>query len=551
MKRLVLALLAVTLFAGTARAQDRAAVLDSIQYASFRFFWYTANPANGLCPDRSAQGSVCSTASTGFGLSAVCVGIQHGWITRAQGRQRVLTTLNTFWNGPQGPSTSGVIGYHGLYYHWLDMTTGLRRVDWNAELSTIDTALLFAGMMHCREFFNDPSDPDEALIRARADAITQRADWRWVHLGRYLETGAPNDSLGIQMGWNPVTGFTTFGKWIGYNEAMLMYVMAIGSPTHPVPATDWGVWTSGYAWSAAYAPVGSYVRFAPQFGHQYSHCWIDFRGIQDAYTTSKNVTYFENSRRATLSQLDYGRQYGLFESYLHFGYSDTLWGWTACDGPPNSTYGSYYARGAPAGQDDGTIAPTAAIGSYAFAPDSVWPCIRNMWNLRNTGFAPVWLSYGFTDAFNTEKFPWIDTQVIGIDQGPQVLMLENALNNTVWDWFMLHPDIKNGLALAGFHPVTAAVAPPVVAAASGLELSVAPNPFRGNGTIRYRLGEAGRVRLQVFDLMGRRVASLVDATPAAGEYSVLMDGAGLAAGVYECRLELNGAARVVHAVVIK
>ncbi len=548
MKRLVLTLLALVAIAAPVRAQDQAAVLDSIQYASFRFFWNYANPANGLCPDRSATGSVCSTASTGFGLSSICVGVDHGWITRAQGRQRVLTTLQTFWNLPQGPGTSGVIGYKGLYYHWLDMSTGMRRVDWNSELSTIDTALLFAGIMHARQYFDDPVDASEISIRALADSITRRADWRWVHLGRYLETGNPSDSVGIQMGWNPSTGFSSFGKWRGYNEAMIMYIMAFGSPTHPVPGSDWTYWTGGYTYSTAYNPVGSYVRFAPLFGHQYSHCWIDFRQIQDAYMRSKgSLTYFENSRRATLSQIAYGRQYGQFEHILHFGYSDSLWGWTACDGPaPNY----YVARGAPSGIDDGTIAPTAAISSYAFAPDSVWPCIRNMWNKRNTGYAPVWLpAVGFTDSFNPEKIPYIDWDAIGIDQGPQVLMIENHLSNSIWWRFMQHPDIVAGLAAADFTPLPTAVDPPLPSRDAELFLAAAPNPFRGSTTISYRLASPAHVRLTLFDLQGRQVATLVDETRSAGDHSVPLGSAGLAAGVYHYRLD-TGSASAVHRVVV-
>ena len=549
MKRFLIALAAVASLAGVARAQDQAAVLDSIQYAGFRYFWYTANPVNGLCPDRSAAGSVCSTASTGFGLSAICVGVDHGWITRDQGRQRVLVTLQTFWNGPQGPGTSGIIGYKGLYYHWLDMTTGLRRVDWNAELSTIDTALLFAGIMHAREYFDDSTDVTEGVIRALADSITQRADWNFMR----------NGSAGLQMGWNPSSGFSTFGKWVGYNEAMIMYVMAIGSPTHPIPASDWNTWTGGYSFSSYYTQVGSYVRFAPLFGHQYSQCWLDLRQVQDAYIRSKGITYWENSRRATLTQLDYGRQYAIpaIENYYHFGYSDSLWGWTACDGPTSyAPYYGYYARGNPGGPDDGTIAPTAAISSIAFAPDSVWGCIRNMLNLRNQGIVggratPLWYSYGFTDAFNPEKYPWYDSDVIGIDQGPEVLMIENHLTDGVWSQFMRHPDIQNGLALAGFTALSTGVEPPLPHMDTDMFLAAAPNPFHGATTITYSVPRAGRVRLTLYDLQGRAVARLEDGVRAAGVHTVPFGGNGLPAGVYLYRLETSGRSTVRRVVLLQ
>ena len=547
MKRLLLTLLAVGLFAGSAHAQDRGAVLDSLQYSGFRFFWYQANPLNGMCPDRSTPGSVSSIASTGFGLSAMCVGADHGWITRDQAKQRVITTLRTFWNGPQGPAASGVIGYKGLYYHWLDMNTATRRVDWNAELSTIDTALLFAGILHCREYFSVQGDSTETLIRALADSITWRAEWDWTR----------NGTTGIQMGWNPGLGFAPFGKWTGYNEAMIMYILAIGSPTHPIPATDWRSWTGGYNWGQPVPSVPPYVTFPPLFGHQYSHCWIDFRGVQDSYMQAKGITYFENSKRATLAQIAFARSNGVIDAQVypafkqwHLGESDSLWGFTACDGPTN-----YLARGAPLGTDDGTIAPTAAISSVAFAPDSVWPCIRNMWNHRNSVFNgqyyPYWGPYGFGDAFNPVKTPWFTTAVLGIDQGPIVLMLENSQNNMVWARFMQNADIQRGLSLAGFAPVASGVSEPGVLPRLELTLVAEPNPFVGATTLRYRLGQAGHVRLRVYDITGRQVTTLVDADRPAGEHVFRMDGAGLAAGVYLYRLEANGVSVVRRAVVLK
>jgi hypothetical protein len=197
---ILLALLACPPLQRCARAETTDAILDSLQYGAFRYFWDEANPANGLIHDRSQPGSVCSIASTGFGLSAICIGVDHGWVTRAAGRTRVLTTLQTFWNGPQGSGASGFIGFLGLYYHWLDMNTATRT--WDSELSTIDTALLFAGMLDAKQFF-DTADPGEVQIRALADSIYRRASWFQMR----------NFSAGIYMGWKPVGGFNGFGKW--------------------------------------------------------------------------------------------------------------------------------------------------------------------------------------------------------------------------------------------------------------------------------------------------------------------------------------------------
>jgi len=533
MKRALLALAALLAFTAPARASTiDVAVLDSLQYRGFLFFWNEANPVNGLVKDRDTPGSVSSIASTGFGLSAICIAVEHAWITRDAARARVLTTLQTFWNGPQGPDVNGMIGYKGLYYHWLDMNTARRT--WDSELSTIDTALLFAGILHAREFFN-ANHPSDGQIRALADSITWRADWNW----------ARNGGSGLTMGWHPVDGFLG-NRWTGYNEAMIMYILAIGSPTHPVPATDWNFWCSFYNWNAPFGYVGPYVNFPPLFGHQYSHCWIDFRHIRDQYMTFRGITYFENSRRATLSQLAFGR---LQDQLWHFtgqaqynlGYSDSLWGFTASDDP----YSGYAAHGAPNGFDNGTISPTAAISSLPFAPDSVWPCIRNMWTHRNSVYEgriyPLWGNYGFTDAFSPVKAQWFASATLGIDQGPIVMMIENWRNDMVWARFMGNADIQRGLQLAGFTLLSTGVDDPPLAGAD-VFLGAHPNPASGATALRFRLARAAHVRMDVYDTLGRRVATLADGALESGEHELLLDGRRLPAGVYLCRLAVDGQA---------
>lgn len=534
MKRALLALAALLAFTGTARASTiDVAVLDSLQYRGFLYFWNEANPANGLVKDRNTAGSVCSIASTGFGLSAICIAADHGWITREAARTRVLTTLQTFWNGPQGPDASGMIGYQGLYYHWLDMNTARRT--WSSELSTIDTALLFAGILHAREYFNTV-DASDVQIRALADSITWRADWSW----------ARNGSQGIVMEWKPETGFSG-SKWIGYNEAMIMYVLALGSPTHPVPAGDWSFWCSGYGWNQWFSGVGPYVNFAPLFGHQYSHCWVDFRHIRDPYMTFRGSTYFENSRKATLSQVAYARNNGRLHDFFpgdptyNLGQSDSLWGFTASDDPAG-----YAAHGAPGGYDNGTISPTAPISSLPFAPDSVWPCIRNMWTHRNSVYDgkvfPFYGPYGFGDAFNPVKSPWFTTAVLGIDQGPIVMMIENWRNDMVWARFMGNADIQRGLTAAGFVLLPTGVEDPPLAGGGDVFFGAEPNPASGASVLRFRLPRAAHVRLDVYDALGRRVATLADGEREAGEHELALGGRALPAGVYLCRLAVDGRA---------
>jgi len=510
------ALLVAVLFPAAAQALTDDALLDLVQEKAFDYFWNEANPANGLIKDRSTPGSPASIAAVGFGLSAICVGIDHGWVTRADGRDRVLTTLETFWNGPQGSGTSGIIGYKGLYYHWLDMNTGVRT--WDCELSTIDTALLFAGIIHARQYFT-AGDSLDVRVRALADSIVHRADWEFVR----------DNTNGIRMGWRPDTGFSTFGIWIGYNEAMIMYILALGSPTHPVNSSVWNTWVAGYVtpinhWETLYGYT--YLTFPPLFGHQYSHCWIDYRYIRDPFMASKGITYFENSRRATYAQ----RAYCIANPGGWTGYGADLWGLTASD-----DHTGYNAHGAPNGFDNGTITPTAAASSIAFAPEIVLPALQNMYN---TYYAQLWSTYGFKDAFNLEQ-NWWDTDYLGIDQGPIVLMIENYRNGWVWTRFMQNPDVQAGLGIAGFLPVTGVEDGPGTPERPVL-LQNAPNPFLDASTIAYSTAASGHVSLVLYDVQGRLVRTLVDGFQDAGPHQVRLEGRGLSRGVYFYQLNANG-----------
>jgi hypothetical protein len=398
--------------------------LEYVQETNFDYFWYGANPANGLVPDRSATGSACSIAAVGFGLTAIGIGVDRGWITRTQAVARVLTTLNTFLTGPQGPGDSGIIGYKGWFYHFLDMNTALRS---GAELSSIDTALLLGGILYAKQYFGD-ANADETSIRTMADAIFNRVDWNWMAQG----TDA------VSMGWFPTSGFIS-GNWIGYNEGMILYCLGMGTATNPLPSSAWNRWTSGYTYGTYYGQT--FIPFSPLFGHEYSHCWIDFRHIADSYMNSHNSTYFENSRRAALAQV----QYAVLNPGGFAGYSSTIWGLTASDGPSG-----YAVHGIPpAGADDGTIAPTAAGGAMPFTPEYSLPTLRAFYSR----FRPrIWTAYGFRDAFNIGA-GWYDTDELGIDQGPIVIMIENYRTQRVWRLFMQNAEVQRGLQRAGFVPL--------------------------------------------------------------------------------------------------
>ncbi len=426
--------------------------LDDLQQRTFRYFWETANPTNGLVPDRWPTPSFSSVAAVGFGMSAYIVGVERGWITRAQARDRVLATLRFFWNAPQNDAATGVTGYRGFFYHFLDMQTGHRFGQ--VELSTIDTGLLLMGVLSAQQYFNG-TDAAEAEIRSLAESIYRRVEWDWASVR----------PPAMSMGWTPEGGFIAH-DYDGYNEAMLLYVLAIGSPTHPIDAAAWEEFTSTYQWREFYGV--SHVNFEPLFGHQYSHIWIDFRAIQDAYMRARGIDYFENSRRATLAQ----RAYAVHNPSGWDGYGPNVWGLTASDGPGNFTatidsrsreFHDYWARGAAATgtRDDGTIAPTAVGGAVPFAPEITIPALRAM---RDGTGGNLYQQFGFKDAFNlTLDQPglaqrgttisgvgWFNTDYLGIDQGPILLMIENHRTGLIWRLMRDNPHVVRGLCRAAF-----------------------------------------------------------------------------------------------------
>jgi ABC-type glycerol-3-phosphate transport system substrate-binding protein len=431
---------------------DDAAFLDTLAVRTFRFFWEQSDPQNGMTPDRWPTRSFVSVSATGFALTAYPIGVERGWVSRAAARERVLNTLRFFWQAPQNTSRTRATGHAGFLYHFLDSATGLR-FD-TVELSTIDTALFLGGALFCQSYF-DGADADEAEVRALAESLYARVDWRWAQ---------PRPPL-VSHGWTPEDGYLQW-DWDGYNEAMLLYVLALGAPRHAVAPAAWPAWTSTYRWGEFEGQ--HHLGFPPLFGHQYSHVWIDFSGIQDAPMREHASDYFENSRRATLAQQAYAvRNPGGF-----VGYGAHLWGLTACDGPLEATleidgktrqFRTYSARGASFMhiEDDGTIAPTAAGGSIAFAPEIVVPTLRAM----HAAYGDLVFSrYGFVDAFNpTLRQPiavqhgridpehgWFDTDYLGIDQGPILAMLENHRSGLVWRTMRRNPHVVRGLRAAGF-----------------------------------------------------------------------------------------------------
>ncbi|WP_430392202.1 glucoamylase family protein [Dyella sp. 20L07] len=432
------------------------AMVDDLEKRTFQWFWDSADPKTGLVPDHFPGPSFSSIASVGFALTAYGVGVEHGYVTRAQAVDRTLATLRFFNDAKQGDSEDDVTGYHGFYYHFLNMQTGTR---WgrSVEVSSVDTTLLLGGVLFAQSYF-DRDNAKEKEIRQLADAIYQRVDWTWMQ---------PRAPL-ISMGWTPGGKFIP-ADWKGYDEGMLVYVLALASPTHPVSDDAWSAWTKTYSAQWGEFQGRTFLNFAPLFGHQYSHAWIDFRDIRDAWSREHNTDYFQNSRQATYAQ----RAYAIANPNHWTGYGENVWGLTACNGPGDAVvrrndgttrafYG-YTARGAGLDyvSDDGTIAPTAAGGSMAFAPEIVLPALLEM---KSRYGEAIYNQYGFVDAFNpsydsgivpTEGrvvpgMGWADDKQIGIDQGPILVMIENWRSGFVWSVMRKNPYIRKGLQRAGF-----------------------------------------------------------------------------------------------------
>ena len=415
--------------------------LDALQHHAFEYFLHETNPANGLVADKSQAGAPASIAAVGFALAVYPVGVARGWMTRSDAIERTLSVLRFFWTSPQGTSPDAT-GHHGFYYHFLEMTTGRRAG--LCELSTVDTGFLLAGMLAAAAFFDHDSE-DEREIRTLADALYRRADWPW----------ACNGGATVTHGWKPESGFLSY-RWEGYDEAILLYVLGLGSPTHPLPAESYAAWASTYQWKEIYGY--EFVYGGALFIHQFSHIWVDFRGIQDAFAREKGIDYCENSRRATYIQ----REYAIRNPLEFAGYGEYFWGLTASDGPGWTTrnidgiersFFDYVARGVPYGPDDGTIAPWAVVASLPFAPEIVLPTLQHLQDVYPQITGTFCSRCSFNLSFPKEAdgtTGWTSPYHFGINLGPVVLMCENYRSDFLWRLMRACPYVVTGLRRAGF-----------------------------------------------------------------------------------------------------
>jgi hypothetical protein len=391
--------------------------LEGLEHSNFLFFWEQGNPQTGLIKDRcnvrSKDTSLgASIASTGFGLTAICIGEKRGYVSHADARQRVFQSL---WFLFRKLPT-----HRGFFYHFANINTGERM--WDSEVSSVDTAILLCGILTCRQHFQDDA------IEELAGAIFDRVDWTWLS----------EDTSLLSHGWTPELGFIP-SRWDLYSELMMMYLLGMGSTSHPLSSDAWFAWKRTVFEYDGLRYVGS---FAPLFVHQYSQAWFDFRGKRDHF-----ADYFQNSVIAT----DVHRRFCLELNEQFSDYSNALWGITASDSQKG-----YVAWGGPPamGPIDGTIVPAATGGSLPFLPDATMRVLRTV----HDHYGKAWCRYGFIDAFNPLT-DWYDTDVIGIDTGITMLMAENARTGFVWETFMKNPEARRGMENAGFKPTGATSEP--------------------------------------------------------------------------------------------
>ncbi|WP_412063487.1 glucoamylase family protein [Rubrivirga sp. IMCC45206] len=424
------------------------ALLADLQRHTFDYFLYEANPENGLVKDNTRQDAHASIAAVGLGLACFPVAVERGYIGRAQAVERVLATLRFFWASEQSEAPEAT-GHRGFYYHFLHLDSGRRA--WDSELSTIDTTLLIAGALLAAEYFE--GDGDEAEIRQLAHALYRRVEWDWA-LDPGSWSGAGSGPT-VSHGWTPEDGFIPH-RWEGYSEALLLYALALGSPTHPIPEASYAAWLATYDWRSLYGIEHVYA--GPLFIHQLSHAWIDFRGIADDFVRERGIDYVENSRRATYVQ----REYAIRNPRGFAGYGENAWGVTASDGPgpaqhtvdgQDRHFWAYRARGVPFGPDDGTLSPWAVVASLPFAPEIVLPALAH----TNREHPEVTSTYGFKCSFNptfpgdeTAEGGWISQGYYGLDQGPIVLMIENYRSGLPWRLMRGCEPLARGLRRAGF-----------------------------------------------------------------------------------------------------
>lgn len=393
--------------------------LDLTQKKAFDYFWEGFNSKTGLIADKS-KGTRTSVANSGFGLSAFIVGINRGWVTKQEVYKRVLITLNSYYKDPNDENDLCVEGKFGLFYHFVDAYTGKRFG--RCEVSTIDSAILMAGVLHVMTYFKGTEIEELAL------KIYKNAQW-----DKFI-----NENGAITGGWKPESENWKNAEYKGFNEYSLVYLVGLGSPTHPLSKSNWDTYSSGngYEWLKPYNDIGAFktphgIMQPHAYLYQFPACWYDFRDKEDDF-----VNHWDVSTNALRANRRYTQNWGEL-----VGYSKELWGWTACAGRDG-----YIGFSNPY---NGTLAPSAVIASLPFLPKESLESIKYMYQKYGS---KIFGKYGFVDSFNPHQ-NWYDDGFLGIDKGNEVLMIENFRNEGVWKYFMKNKFVEIGMKKANFRKI--------------------------------------------------------------------------------------------------
>lgn len=366
----------------------------------------------GLIRDKSMfANNIASIASVGYGLAALIIGVEHRWLSYNKAYDKANKTLETFINHVEGES--------GFYYHFVNMETGKR--EWNCEISIIDTAIFLCGAIVAGEYF-------EGKVKEKAELLYKKINWNW-----YIN----KDTNYFYMGYTPESGF--WGHWDMYAEQLMLYVLGAGSPTSPI---DKKMYYDFKRKTTDYKDIKNiiYTYCGTLFTYQFSHAWIDFRNLRD----KDNIDWFENSIKATKAN----RQYCIDNKDKFKTYNENSWGLTACLSPKGYvSLGSKPCDIDLSVDNDGTVAPCGAIGSLVFTPKESIEAIEYYYN----NFPKLWGKYGLKDGYNLEgSKAWFSKEYIGIDKGIELVMIENYLNDTIWNYFMKNEYVQKGLSILEF-----------------------------------------------------------------------------------------------------
>jgi len=503
--------LAVT--ASTTSATDEV-LLDTVQQATFKYFWDYAHPVSGLARERLGSGETVTTGGSGFGVMAILVGIERGYITREAAVTRMLKILNFLTNTADR--------FHGALPHWMNGTTGhvipFSQYDNGGDL--VETAYMIQGLLTARQYFNQ-NNIDEEQIRNLITSIWENVEWDWYR---------KDNGNFLYWHWSPNYGWMMNFPLRGPNETMITYLLAIASPTHPIPASLYHVgWasSSNYINGNSYYGIPLYVGWAyggPLFFAHYSFLGFDPRGKKDAYTN-----YFLNNKNHTLIN----RAYCIDNPHNYPGYDQDTWGLTASDDP----FG--YLAHEPdfiGNRDNGTISPTAALSSMPYTPTESINALKSFFYEYS---GSLWGVYGFKDAFNLQV-GWFADSYLAIDQGPIIVMIENYRSQLLWNNFMANPEIQPMLDAIGFVPDLTDVQDETEIPESYELKNNYPNPFNPSTTIEFRIADNSYVSLKIFDVLGNEVETLISEDRRPGDYKIKFDAKGLSSGIYLYVLNAGG-----------